>query len=150
MDEPKIAGDMSWKDILRSASDSTENADLRKADNGGADVADRTGTPRDTDRQPLRPSGLGSAANAKAWARPSNADAFKPDNRPLVSPETEAAVGSAFSTLTQTILSQNVRHVENVMNNLLRAHLREWLNAQLPDVVERLVRSEIQRVTRTP
>jgi cell pole-organizing protein PopZ len=149
MNDPRVASETSWKDILRSASDSTQGAEASGEENGGAQAGDRADIHKDAGRQSLRPLGLGSEANAKFWARPANADAFKPDTLPLVSSETEASVGSAFSILTQTILSQNVRHFENVLNNLLRAHLQEWLNAQLPDIVERLVKTEIQRVTRS-
>jgi len=66
----------------------------------------------------------------------------------LVSSETSAAVDSAFSALAQTVLVQNARTLEDLVREMLRPMLKSWLDDNLPGMVERLVRAEIERVSR--
>jgi uncharacterized protein len=68
--------------------------------------------------------------------------------RGLVSAATSAAVDSAFSTLAQTVLVQNARTLEDLVREMLRPMLKAWLDDNLPSLVERLVRAEIERVAR--
>jgi cell pole-organizing protein PopZ len=70
------------------------------------------------------------------------------DERALVSTITSAAVDSAFNTLAQTVLVQNARTLEDLVREMLRPLLKTWLDDNLPGVVERLVRAEIERVSR--
>ncbi len=67
---------------------------------------------------------------------------------PLISRATSAAVDSAFNTLAQTVLVQNARTLEDLVREMLRPMLKAWLDENLPSVVERLVRAEIERVSR--
>ena len=66
----------------------------------------------------------------------------------LVSHATSAAVDSAFNTLAQTVLVQNARTLEDLVREMLRPLLKAWLDENLPGMVERLVRAEIERVSR--
>ncbi len=66
----------------------------------------------------------------------------------LLSRETNAAVDSAFNTLAQTVLVQNARTLEDLVREMLRPMLKSWLDENLPGMVERLVRAEIERVSR--
>ena len=66
----------------------------------------------------------------------------------LLSSATSAAVDSAFNTLAQTVLVQNARTLEDLVREMLRPLLKTWLDDNLPGVVERLVRTEIERVSR--
>jgi cell pole-organizing protein PopZ len=66
----------------------------------------------------------------------------------LLSRETSAAVDSAFNTLAQTVLVQNARTLEDLVREMLRPMLKTWLDDNLPGMVERLVRAEIERVSR--
>jgi uncharacterized protein len=66
----------------------------------------------------------------------------------LLSSETSAAVDSAFNTLAQTVLVQNARTLEDLVREMLRPLLKTWLDDNLPAMVERLVRAEIERVAR--
>lgn len=66
----------------------------------------------------------------------------------LLSRETSAAVDSAFNTLAQTVLVQNARTLEDLVREMLRPMLKSWLDENLPGMVERLVRAEIERVSR--
>ncbi|MFZ3359425.1 MAG: DUF2497 domain-containing protein, partial [Xanthobacteraceae bacterium] len=66
----------------------------------------------------------------------------------LISNETSAAVDSAFNALAQTVLVQNARTLEDLVREMLRPMLKTWLDDNLPGIVERLVRTEIERVSR--
>jgi cell pole-organizing protein PopZ len=66
----------------------------------------------------------------------------------LLSTATSAAVDSAFNTLAQTVLVQNARTLEDLVREMLRPMLKTWLDDNLPGMVERLVRAEIERVAR--
>jgi cell pole-organizing protein PopZ len=78
-----------------------------------------------------------------------DADAHRDAERAqLLSRETSAAVDSAFNTLAQTVLVQNARTLEDLVREMLRPMLKTWLDDNLPGMVERLVRAEIERVSR--
>jgi uncharacterized protein len=79
--------------------------------------------------------------------RPSLQNGRDPQSQ-LLSRSTSAAVDSAFSALAQSALSQNSRSLEDLVRELLRPLLKAWLDENLPGMVERLVRSEIERVSR--
>jgi hypothetical protein len=66
----------------------------------------------------------------------------------LISSVTTAAVDSAFNTLAHTVLVQNARTLEDLVREMLRPMLKTWLDDNLPSLVERLVRAEIERVSR--
>ena len=66
----------------------------------------------------------------------------------LISSETSAAVDSAFNVLAQTVLVKNARTLEDLVREMLRPMLKTWLDDNLPGMVERLVRAEIERVSR--
>ena len=66
----------------------------------------------------------------------------------LLSNATSAAVDSAFNTLAQTVLVKNARTLEDLVREMLRPTLKSWLDDNLPGMVERLVRAEIERVAR--
>jgi cell pole-organizing protein PopZ len=66
----------------------------------------------------------------------------------LLSTATDGAISAAFGSLTHTILSQNARTLDDLVQDMLRPMLKAWLDDNLPTLVERLVRSEIERVSR--
>lgn len=70
------------------------------------------------------------------------------DEDRLLSDQTNGAVGASFETLSRTILSQNPRTLEDLVRDLLRPMLRTWLDQNLPRMVERLVKQEIDRISR--
>ena len=69
-------------------------------------------------------------------------------DRTLLSPRTTAAVDSAFNSLAHTVLMQNSRTLEDLVREMLKPMLKAWLDDNLPNMVERLVRAEIERVSR--
>ncbi|WGD31503.1 DUF2497 domain-containing protein [Ancylobacter sp. WKF20] len=78
--------------------------------------------------------------------RPAEVPAAEAPNR-LVSGTTTTAVSAAFGTLARTVAS-NSRTVDDLVTEALRPMLKEWLDENLPALVERLVRAEIERVSR--
>lgn len=66
----------------------------------------------------------------------------------LLSSRTASVVDSAFNSLAQTVLVQNARTLEDLVREMLRPMLKSWLDDNLPGLVERLVRAEIERVSR--
>jgi uncharacterized protein len=68
--------------------------------------------------------------------------------RPLLSARTTAAVDMAFNSLAHTVLVQNARTLEDLVREMLKPMLKTWLDDNLPNMVERLVRAEIERVSR--
>jgi uncharacterized protein len=71
-----------------------------------------------------------------------------PDPEALISTTTTAAIDSAFNSLAHTVLVQNARTLEDLVREMLRPMLKTWLDDNLPGLVERLVRAEIERVSR--
>jgi cell pole-organizing protein PopZ len=69
-------------------------------------------------------------------------------DKPLLSRSASAAVDTAFASLTHTVLSQNARTLDDLVKDMLRPMLKSWLDDNLPSLVERLVRAEIERVSR--
>ena len=86
--------------------------------------------------------------NEPAYEPAADPRAPLPDHEALVSSATTAAVDSAFNTLAHTVLVQNARTLEDLVREMLRPLLKTWLDDNLPKLVERLVRAEIERVSR--
>ena len=89
----------------------------------------------------LPPAPAMQSAVAEAPSPPS-------EREQLLSSTASAAVDSAFNTLAQTVLAQNARTLEDLVREMLRPMLKSWLDDNLPGLVERLVRAEIERVAR--
>jgi hypothetical protein len=97
----------------------------------------------------------GSDQDAAPMKRPEPAPSWQPprqqtppDEDPLVSSVTSAAVDSAFNSLSHTVLVHNARTLEDIVREMLRPMLKTWLDSNLPGIVDRLVRAEIERVSR--
>jgi cell pole-organizing protein PopZ len=67
----------------------------------------------------------------------------------LISNETGASVSGAFDRLSASLRPSQPQTVEDLMKEMLRPMLKAWLDDNLPSLVERLVRDEIERVTRS-
>jgi hypothetical protein len=66
----------------------------------------------------------------------------------LLSPSTDRVVSSAFTNLANTVLTNNAKTLDDVVQDMLRPMVKAWLDDNLPGIVERLVRAEIERVAR--
>ncbi|MEB2843775.1 DUF2497 domain-containing protein [Rhizobiales bacterium RZME27] len=68
----------------------------------------------------------------------------------LMSAEAGAQVARSFGELADMLDGFNQQSVEEIAQDMLRPMLQEWLDDNLPTLVERLVREEIERVARGP
>ena len=73
----------------------------------------------------------------------------------LLAPETAAAATSSVGNLMRTLATERTMQVhrdgptiEDIVREEIRPLLKQWLDTNLPDLVERLVRTEIERVVR--
>jgi len=66
----------------------------------------------------------------------------------LLSASANASIASSFHSLAQTMLFKDKGVVEDIAREMLRPMLKQWLDDNLPTMVERLVRAEIERVAR--
>ena len=114
-----------------------------------------------TEPEPI--AGLSEAAAPEHAAEP-EMEAITPNleddrrDRPapdgdLVAPETAAAAASSVGSLMRSLAAGRATQVysggptlEDMVRAELRPMLKEWLDVNLPPVVERLVRAEIERV----
>jgi cell pole-organizing protein PopZ len=120
-----------------------------RATNG--EILDLTESMAAAPAQPEPPAGFGSIDSQSdlifkesAAARP----AARADRSALLSATTSAAVDSAFNSLAESVLVQNARTLEDLVREMLRPMLKAWLDDNLPGLVERMVRAEIERVSR--
>jgi len=66
----------------------------------------------------------------------------------IVSHDADASVSSSFNALATSVMLQNSGLVEDSIREMLRPMLKGWLDDNLPGIVERLVRQEIERMAR--
>lgn len=91
---------------------------------------------------PPRPTPAPSYAPVDFDAQP------QPPQQPILAQSTVSAVESAFNSLAHTVLSSNARTLEDLVKEMLRPMLKSWLDDNLPGLVERIVKAEIERVSR--
>lgn len=95
---------------------------------------------------------IDGASDVVFTERPPAAPAAPPPpaapDRALISNTTLAAVDSAFNSLAHTVLGNNARTLEDLVKEMLRPMLKSWLDDNLPGLVDRIVRAEIERVSR--
>ena len=66
----------------------------------------------------------------------------------LLSDAASASIAGAFGSLSNTLLTGNARTLEDLVKDIMKPMLKTWLDDNLPMVVERLVKAEIERVAR--
>jgi len=89
-----------------------------------------------------------SAGPAIDPRRPPFEPAVAEPSAQILSRSTVSAVESAFNSLANTVLSNNARTLEDLVKEMLRPMLKSWLDDNLPGLVERIVKAEIERVSR--
>jgi cell pole-organizing protein PopZ len=150
--------------MLASLDAATPEADIRPAQ-PEADVFELTDEMAVPDPQPpassfhkIEPQDdleFTESAAAKALHRqpayeppPFESAAAAPPAQQILSRSTVSAVESAFNSLANTVLSNNARTLEDLVKEMLRPMLKSWLDDNLPGLVERIVKAEIERVSR--
>ncbi len=66
----------------------------------------------------------------------------------LVSEQTSRQVAASFGELSEAFASRGRKSFDEMAEEMLRPMLQDWLDNNLPTLVERLVREEIERVAR--
>ncbi|HXE24045.1 MAG TPA: DUF2497 domain-containing protein [Roseiarcus sp.] len=95
-----------------------------------------------------------AAAPAIVWRRPQAVEAEPAagpaggDEAPLLSPEANEAAALSFGALSASLEVRGAELADELVRETLRPMLKQWLDENLPSIVERLVRAEIQRVAR--
>jgi cell pole-organizing protein PopZ len=106
------------------------------------------------DRDPvlrLDPSMMVPEPKAARPVGPAVGPAVGPDG--LVAPEAAAAAAQSVGSLVRTLTAERAMQVhsggptiEDIVRDEIRPLLKHWLDTNLPPLVERLVRAEIERV----
>lgn len=66
----------------------------------------------------------------------------------LVTNQLQTAVTATLATFADTALRETGQSFDQVVHELLRPMVKTWLDDNLPTIVERVVRAEIERVSR--
>lgn len=84
-------------------------------------------------------------------------DAMPAQHGSLLAPSTAAAAAAALSELARavaaeqkSVITRNGPSIEDVVREEIRPLVKNWLDAHLPGMVERMVRAEIERVLGRP
>ena len=140
-DAPMPAMEEDEEDVLRLSADQAIEKDLAAA----AHIVD---PPTDIDFMEPEPEPEPEPAPAPRQAAPAAPPPVLDTEPVLLSPTADQAVSNAFQNLAHTILSNNARTLEDLVKEMLRPMLKSWLDDNLPPLVERLVKAEIERVSR--
>ena len=88
------------------------------------------------------------------WPRPQAVEAepaavtLQLSEEPLLSPQATEAAALSFGALSAGLDVRSAELADGMVRDMLRPMLKQWLDDNLPAIVERLVRDEIQRVAR--
>ncbi|WP_065756330.1 PopZ family protein [Bradyrhizobium paxllaeri] len=146
--------------MLASLDAATPEADIRPAPQPEADVFELTDEMALPDPAPppppvssfskIEPADDIEFSEARRARQPVHEPSFdnSPPGPPILSHSTVSAVESAFNSLANTVLSNNARTLEDLVKEMLRPMLKSWLDDNLPGLVERIVKAEIERVSR--
>ncbi|MHB8885250.1 MAG: PopZ family protein [Methylovirgula sp.] len=99
-------------------------------------------------KHPVPPSLEQMAARKPVQIHPLPPEKPAAEEAPLVSPATDAAVSSSFNALIASQFMQSSDGLDDMIREMIRPMLKAWLDDNLPVLVERLVRAEIERVAR--
>ncbi|TGP26255.1 MULTISPECIES: PopZ family protein [unclassified Mesorhizobium] len=98
------------------------------------------------DEEDLAPPPI-EATTTGTGSGPSSVDA--PPGRPaILSEHAGRQVAAAFGELSDAFASRSKKTFDEMAEEMLRPMLQDWLDNNLPTLVERLVREEIERVAR--
>jgi cell pole-organizing protein PopZ len=108
--------------------------------------------------EPPTPAAAKAAASTPTvvWSRPD--EEFTGDavpemapavaETPLLSAEADLAITASFQSLTASLATPSAERLDEIARETLRPMLKAWLDENLPSLVERLVKAEIERLAR--
>ncbi len=145
-DDP-VENDLSFEDPAASAPKGQDDIDALMAAEAPQETAPAPVFAPAPAPLPPAPAAFAPQPQPIAFSPPPPPAAAPPAER-LISPETDKAATMAFSSLANTMLARNARTLDDLMQDMLRPMIKSWLDDNLPTVVERLVKAEIERVSR--
>jgi uncharacterized protein len=173
MNDSNVQRDPSMDDILSSIRRIIQEDSGRAA---GATEAPRAAPPRSGASGPAPSPGVAAGGASRPNGKPSRQDDVllltdlveEPDAgatrapAPPVPPMASSPISSAMDRLARAVeearppvtpvepvpAAAGGRTLEEVVQDMLRPLLREWLDKNLPPLVERIVEREVQRLTR--
>jgi cell pole-organizing protein PopZ len=101
------------------------------------------------EERPAAPTAAQAPAAAPAEPAISAPSATPGAQRPsIISPAAGRQVAAAFGELSEAFAARSKKTLDELAEQILRPMLQEWLDNNLPLLVEKLVREEIERVAR--
>lgn len=134
-------------DVLDLTEEAVEDVDLDLVDAQIEDVTFAESMPEPAMNPRPAPPPAPSPAPAARASEPSPAPLVA-GLEPLISGQAGIAVASAFSNLTNVVTHRGGHTIEELVQEMIRPMLRAWLDENLPPMVERMVKAEIERVAR--
>ena len=104
--------------------------------------------PAANDRLDDREAPSAQEDNAEHSTERFGAERHVDERRALMSQDAGSRVATSFGNLNHAVSSGPARSFDEIAEDMLRPMLQEWLDDNLPTLVERLVREEIERVAR--
>lgn len=109
--------------------------------------------PSETARAPERftapaPAAAAPAVEERPRVVPPHPVEAAPAKRPMVSDAVSRQVSSSFSELSEAFVARSRKTFDEMAEQMIAPLLRDWMENNLPSLVERLVREEIERVAR--
>ncbi|MCO4316381.1 DUF2497 domain-containing protein [Phyllobacterium sp. 21LDTY02-6] len=124
-------------------------------------VSEAVQPPAEKDEQPSQPEAVSKPPVPEATQQPAPGRPEIEDElnhavssnlgqalEPILSAAAERQVSAAFDDLSFAVRSEPRRSFDEIAQDIMRPLLQEWLDDNLPTLVERLVREEIERVVR--
>ncbi len=107
----------------------------------------------DVEEEPVEtpePPRFTEAREQPAFVFGANREAIPDRSEPatMLSAEANATVASAFQALSASVQLASAESIDRHVREMLRPMLKQWLDDNLPVMVERMVRAEIERVAR--
>jgi cell pole-organizing protein PopZ len=144
------AHEPSMEEILASIrniiADDSAKAPLLKAPQPASTLTPQIVYSKDTAASHGDASGLSQAPDANAptvvWRRPQAVEAE------TAADAVEPSADALFGTLSANLEVRSAELADSMVRDMLRPMVKEWLDDNLPLMVERLVRDEIQRIAR--
>ncbi|MDQ0251130.1 cell pole-organizing protein PopZ [Sphingomonas kyeonggiensis] len=154
----------SIKRIIAEEGDAAIATRARRGGRSATTVADKPATvdeilelsqPVDEDRvETPTPMSMGSPSQPEAPAKPARAAAASPaaeaPAEPIVSESAVQATRGPLEALSRMVVKPEVTGsdtLEGMVREMLKPMLRDWLDANLPRLVEDMVAKEISRIT---
>lgn len=131
-------------EVAAHLSDMAADADVSPVPH--EDFADAEEEPVETPEPPR----FTEARDQQPFAFGANRETIPDRSEPatMLSAETNATVASAFQALSASVQMASAEAIDRHVREMLRPMLKQWLDDNLPVMVERMVRAEIERVAR--